>query len=246
MLKSLRLALILGASLIAAAPADAETPTEASRAMNVSATYRPTSGQGRLAIFLSGDGGWNLGVVSMAQAVANEGYVVLGVDFPHYLRTRDASVAACIPLADDLAATARAAGATEPTLLIGYSSGASAVYGALVQSRPRAFAGGVSLGFAPDLMSKHQLCRGEGLTGHADAKVGYRYDPSPNIGAPWVALQGEIDQVVSPEATREFVGRVPDARAVMLPHVGHGFSVERNWMPQFRDAVRHIETRRDP
>lgn len=220
------------------------------RAMTIAATYRPAGPSRRTAIFLSGDGGWNLGVVSMAQAMAHEGYTVVGVDFPAYLRSRDSAGAGCIPLASDLIATARSLSSpanrqVAPTpLLIGYSSGATAVYGALAEASPGTFVGGVSLGFGPDLMTKRPLCEGAGLTGRADPRLGYIYEPRQQLSAPWIALQGEIDQVVSPVVTRDFTAHIRNARAVMLPRVGHGFSVERNWMPQFRAAVAELETAR--
>src|SRR5260370_20955099 len=47
--------------------------------------YIPTGTPQSVAIFLSGDGGWNLGVVNMAQALRARGAVVIGVDVTHYL-----------------------------------------------------------------------------------------------------------------------------------------------------------------
>ncbi len=46
------------------------------------------------------------------------------------------------------------------------------------------------------------------------------------------------------EATRTFVDGIANASLVMLPSVGHGFSVEKNWMPQFKDAFQHIVYRK--
>jgi type IV secretory pathway VirJ component len=43
---------------------------------------------GQTALFLSGDGGWNLGVVSMAKAMAARGVSVIGLDWPAYQRAR--------------------------------------------------------------------------------------------------------------------------------------------------------------
>jgi type IV secretory pathway VirJ component len=198
--------------------------------------YRARDGGRGAALFLSGDGAWNLGVVDMAKAMAAHGVTVIGLDWPAYLKVRDGK-SACLDLAKDLQDTAAAAGIKTPPLLIGYSSGATAVYGALAQARPGQFAGGVSLGFGPDLMTKQPFCEGAGLTYRADPKLGYVYAPRKDLGARWIALQGLQDQVISPAATRAFVARTPTAEAVMLPKVGHGFSVERNWMAPFLQAV---------
>jgi hypothetical protein len=49
-------------------------------------------------------------------------------------------------------------------VLVGYSSGATVVYAALVQSPPGTFAGALSLGFCPDQdFSGAALCPGAGL-----------------------------------------------------------------------------------
>jgi type IV secretory pathway VirJ component len=203
------------------------------------AVYPATGGRGQTALFLSGDGGWNLGVVAMAQAMAARGVRVVGLDWPAYLRARDGR-SPCLNLADDLIATAQAHGAKGPPLLIGYSSGATAVYGALAQARRGAFAGGVSLGFGPDLMTKAPLCAGAGLQNRADKKLGFVYAARADLGVRWIALQGAQDQVVSPAETRAFTAQIPTAETVMLPKVGHGFSVELNWMPQFLEATAKI------
>lgn len=128
-------------------------------------------------------------------------------------------------MADDLIARAKAHSAKGPPLFVGYSSSVTAVYGALAQAKGGAFAGGVSLGFGPDLMTKAPLCAGFGLQGRAD------------LSARWIALQGAQDQVVSTAASRAFNAQIAMAETIMLAKVGHGFSVERNWMPQFLDAT---------
>ncbi|HXO16108.1 MAG TPA: AcvB/VirJ family lysyl-phosphatidylglycerol hydrolase, partial [Steroidobacteraceae bacterium] len=55
--------------------------------------------------------------------------------------------------------------------------------------------------------------------------------------------QGQKDQVCSPRALDEFAAQVAEAQVVKLPLVGHGFALERNWMPQFRDAYARLTAR---
>ena len=43
-----------------------------------------------------------------------------------------------------------------------------------------------------------------------------------------------------PDPRRRFVARVPGAQVMMLPKVGHGYSVERNWLPQLLEAFHRI------
>jgi type IV secretory pathway VirJ component len=62
---------------------------------------------------------------------------------------------------------------------------------------------------------------------------------------PWFVLQGEIDQVCDPAATRAYVARVPGGRLKSLPDVGHGFSVPRRWDSAFVDAWRALAAPRE-
>jgi type IV secretory pathway VirJ component len=119
--------------------------------------YRPAGTPKDVVLFLSGDGGWNLGVVGMAQQLVEQGAVVLGIDFPAYLKALEASGDSCAYPAADLERLGHYVEArlgfpkfVRP-ILVGYSSGATAVYATLVQSPSGTFAGGVALGFCPDL-----------------------------------------------------------------------------------------------
>lgn len=57
-----------------------------------------------------------------------------------------------------------------------------------------------------------------------------------------MALQGTIDQVCDPKGTESFVAATPHGEIVVLPKVGHGYSVPKNWMPQFREVFRRLTT----
>jgi type IV secretory pathway VirJ component len=115
------------------------------------------------------------------------------------------------------------------------------VYAALVQSPPGTFAGALSLGFCADQdFAGAQLCPGAGLRYRENTQHELVFDPSATLRQPWVALQGQKDQVCNPHAADEFAARVAGGEVVRLPLVGHGFSVERNWMPQFRAAYARL------
>lgn len=234
-------ALLLGAG--GGAPARAgETTLEFGRfgAVHVyAASERPR----HVVLFASGDGGWNLGVVDMARALADQDALVAGVDVPAYLKRLGREDEACGYPAGDFEALGQwlekryQYPAYTAPVLVGYSSGATLVYAALAQAPPPTFRGAISLGFCPDLPLKKPFCRGEGLKSvpRADGK-GFDFLPDPDLGVPWIAFQGEIDQVCDPAEVARFAGQTGHARVVMLPHVGHGFAVQRNWLPQFRQA----------
>lgn len=208
------------------------------------ATYRPAGPIRGVALFLSGDGGWNQGVVGMARALARNGVAVAGISTPTLLKAADASADTCVNPNFALAALAQdfehrlAMPRYLKPVLVGYSSGATVAYAALAQGPAGAWRGAVSLGFGPDLPGAKAWCAGSGLKAVRITRPerGWLFRPTP-LPAPWVALQGAQDQVVSPASARAFVAQLPGARLVELPAVGHGFSVAANWMPQFLAAV---------
>lgn len=124
-----------------------------------------------------------------------------------------------------------------PPALVGYSSGPTLVYAVLVQAPTGTFQGGISLGFCPDLQLPKPLCRDSGLTWKIlPHGKGYRFLPAPRLETPWIAFQGMDDQVCDAAVTEGYVKQVSSTQLVLLPKVGHGFSVQRNWMPQFKRA----------
>jgi type IV secretory pathway VirJ component len=215
--------------------------------------YRGSAPAHEMVLFLSGDGGWNLGVISMAQRLTEQGAVVAGIDIRHYLAQLEQSADACVSPADDLQQLSRflqakleLKPAMEPTLA-GYSSGATLVYAALVQAPDGVFKGALSLGFCPDLDLRKPLCRGSGIeaTPREDSKGrlrGVDFLAAKHLSGRWIALQGELDQVCPAPATQKFIATVAGGHIVMLPKVGHGYGVERNWLPQYRAAFSQITT----
>jgi type IV secretory pathway VirJ component len=220
--------------------------------------YRQSTLPSHVVIFVSGDGGWNKGVVDMARTLSYLDAAVAGVDIIHYLKTAQSSGGQCLYPAGDFEELSKfiqkRMGLPRYTapVLVGYSSGATLVYGALAQAPPTTFLGVISMGFCPDIETTKPFCRGNGLESNKMARgKGFDFLPAQHLKSPWIAFQGTIDQVCSVNATQAFVKKVPNGEIVLLPKVGHGFSVERNWMPQFREAfarlvrVKKTEERKD-
>jgi type IV secretory pathway VirJ component len=198
-------------------------------------------------LFVSGDGGWNLGVVDMARELSSLDSLVVGVDITHYLRELAKSKEKCsYPAADfELLSKSVQKKLDFPRyvtpVLVGYSSGATLVYATLVQAPSNTFRGAISLGFCPDLPLTKPLCGGSGLEWKPGPKSkGYSFLPAATLEVPWIALQGTIDQVCDPTATENYVKRVKEGEIVILPKVGHGFSVPKNWLPQFKEAFSRL------
>ncbi len=195
----LAIAMNVGAHGGTAGPTETLTVPTFGRVM----VYAPARAPDQVVLFISGDGGWNLGVVSMAE------------------RLRDLGA-----------------------LVVGYSSGATLAYAALVSAPPGTFAGAISLGFCSDLEIHTSVCQMRGLKTSKAKRVGFDLAPFPGLTVPWMVLQGEADQACSPSATRAFVGASGASRLFSLPKVGHGFGVPRNWDPQFVEAYKAVASAR--
>lgn len=237
----------LAASLVAFAGVQAaQLPeTMAVPGLGTIAIYRGASPPKQVVLFLSGDGGWNSGVVSMAQRLRDAGALVAGIDVRTFMKTLNAASTCAYPAAA-LEQLSRAVQlryklpAYKRPILVGYSSGATLAYGAIVAAPPETFAGAVSLGFCPDIALTQPPCRMRGLTAVKRSKGGYDLGTYPESTVPWMVLQGDIDRVCDPEGTRAFVAATGTARLFWLPQVGHGFGVPAHWAPQFLEAYRAV------
>ncbi len=199
-------------------------------------------------LFVSGDGGWNLGVVDMARELATLNALVVGIDILHYQAQLEHSSEKCVYPAADFEMLSKYMQKkynfpkyVQP-VLVGYSSGATLIYAILAQSPPNTFKGGISMGFCPDLELTKPMCRGAGLTFKPNPnhkEIGVIFEPA-QLSAPWIAFQGVADKVCSPPDTENYVKKVGNGQVVLLPKVGHGFAVQRNWMPQFRESYKTI------
>lgn len=209
--------------------------------------YHQTPRPSHVVLFISGDGGWNLGVVDMARELAGQDALVAGVDIRHYMKASTDNPDKCWDPGTDFAELGRAVekrfGYTSqvPPVIVGYSSGATLVYAAMVQAPPHTFHGGLSLGFCPDLIVNHPICKGHGLAWTHDPQgKGVDFSPTTTLEDRWLAFQGDIDQICTPEDTRTYLKKVPNGELVWLHKVGHGFSVPKNWMPEFKDGFAKV------
>ena len=218
-----------------------EEPTAQFGSFGKIALYQPSLNPASVVLFVSGDGGWNLGVVDMARKLAALGALVVGIDITYYLKQLESAADQCVYPAADFELLSKFVqkklGFPQyiTPLLIGYSSGATLVYAAIVQAPSNTFLGAISLGFCPDIALSKPFCRGSGLRWtKGPGGKGASFLPAAHLAVPWVTFQGTIDQVCDAEKTRDYVTQVNNGKIVLLPKVGHGFSVPKNWMPQFK------------
>ncbi len=129
---------------------------------------------------------------------------------------------------------------------MGYSSGATLVYAILAQARPNTFAGGISLGFCPDVELPKFFCELNGLKIQpVDKGKSYNLDPDSRLGNRWIVLQGKLDKICDFQNTLNFVNQSSDAELVPLEKVGHGFSRWTDFMPQWDAAFSSIANDKD-
>ncbi len=215
--------------------------------------YRPKSKVQAVVLFLSGDGGWQLGVVTMARALANDGTVVAAIDVRRYVQPFGASKERCRSLAADFGNLSHSVQKQlhleqyRLPILAGYSSGATLAYAPLVQAPARTFAGAMSPGFCPDQDMGHAVpCSGAGLAYSRTATGTLRFEPTSHLADPWIVWHGQEDQVCSPLTVETFAQATPRAELVRLPWMRHGFGVERDRMPQFSSAYGRLALRAQP
>ena len=128
-------------------------------------------------------------------------------------------------------------------MLVGYSYGATLIYGILTQAPANTFKGGIALGFCPDIELKKPLCKGNGLTQHVlKPGVSFWLERTELLTAPFIVLNGFKDQTCPYAATAKFLQGMPMVELVALPKVGHGFSIADNWLPAFNKAYSKILT----
>jgi type IV secretory pathway VirJ component len=204
--------------------------------------YVPKRPVTHVVLFLSGDGGWNLGVIDMARRIQPKA-IVIGVSYVA-LRKASGTGPRCWMPAGDLEEIAHAAEKTlklpdyYPPILVGYSSGATLVYGALATAPPQTFSGGLSLGFCPDLPSNRPVCDAEGFKPTFDATKNTAWLPKvKGLPREFYALNGEQDQVCLPPQMHEFLDGVKGVHFVEIPGTGHGFSRPIRWGEPFDQAI---------
>ncbi len=211
------------------------------------AIYRKTPHPPHVVLLVSGDGGWEKSVIVISKELRNMDTLVVGINIKNYFPYLRTAHGKCTFPAADLEELSKYVQKTldypeyVPPILIGYSSGATIVYAALAQAPPNTFAGAISLGFCPDLQLRKPFCKGESLQYIFKPHTkGMYLLPDTTLESPWIALQGTVDQVCDPNSTEDYAKQIPKSKVLLLPRVGHGFAVEKNWMAQFKEAYLQI------
>lgn len=213
--------------------------------------YKPATAPKEIVLFVSGDAGWKYGVIDMAKQLAKKGALVAGIDILHYIKALQKDTDPCYYVSADfeslnqfLQKKFEFENYITP-ILSGYSSGATLIYGIIAQAPNDSYKGALAVGFCPDIEISKPLCEGSGL--FADSiKNGYLLRPRKNMTAIFIALTGKLDNVCNLKSTEEFMGKLENGKLYYLPKVGHGFSNQKNWMPQFLQGYDTISQSVEP
>jgi len=209
--------------------------------------YNLTTTPQNVIIMISGDGGWKFGVVGFSETFSEMNTLVIGVDILRYFKDLRLRTDDCYNVAADFVQLATEVEKKynfpdyKPPVIMGYSSGATLVYGILAQARPGTFIGGISIGFCPDIELPKMLCEINGLTVKTDIP-GKRYilQPDDKLGNPWIVLNGQLDRICNYPDVVDFMAKTKGAELITLPKVGHGFAKWNDFMPQWKDAFNRL------
>lgn len=209
--------------------------------------YHPVKTPTSVVLFVSGDGGWKNGVINMAKDLANQGALVLGIDAKTYKNGLSRLKTDCYYPAADFERISLMVqkkykfGTYAKPILVGYSYGATLIYGILAQAPANTFKGAIALGFCPDIELKKPLCKGSGLTQRVlKPGVSFWLERNEQLSAPFIVLNGFKDETCPFAATAAFLKGMPNTELINLPKVGHGFSIADNWLPEFNKAYQKI------
>lgn len=142
--------------------------------------YQPKGPPKGAVIFLSGDGGWNPGVMNMARRIAGQGAVVAGVSTPAFLKSLEGDSSKCInpnfalrALAQDIQHRAGMRSYVHP-ILGGYSSGATVAFATLAPISREHLARGRFNGIWSGSGGSEALVRSARIYRHTDQQAGTR------------------------------------------------------------------------
>ena len=214
--------------------------------------YKNSATPENVIIMISGDGGWKSGVTGFAETFSAMNNLVIGVDILRYFKDVRQRTGDCYSVAADFISLGAEIEKRynfpeyKPAIIMGYSSGATLVYGILAQARPGSFVGGISLGFCPDIELPKMLCQTNGLSEKVDVTgKSYFLQPDAKLGNQWIVLQGKLDEVCNYSDVADFVNKTTDAELITLPLVGHGFSKYSDFMPQWKEAFSRLVAKFD-
>jgi len=206
------------------------------------AIYRPGGEVQRVVLFLSGEQGWNEQLSRSAQLLASQGALVAGIDSRALFANLERDGAECVYPDGDLENLSHFLQAYyrlpsyQPSVLVGYGSGAALSYAMIAQAPAETFAGAISIDFCPELRLHKRLCETNSLHTVPVGK-GRNLLVRDKLEAPWVVLQSPSHAACRPAVTQRFVNEAPGSELVPVsqdPKSG-------NWEAALLTAVQRLD-----
>jgi type IV secretory pathway VirJ component len=209
--------------------------------------YKPASSAKAVVLFNSGSSGWDKSLSGMAKNLVADGAIVVGIDTRQYLKKLKKQGVKCYYPAGDfeelsmmLQKQYKLNQYLKP-ILVGYSTGATLVYGTLAQAPANTFKGAIALAFSPKIESNKPLCRGSGLKIHAlTPGRSYYLEASEKLTAPFIILQDAKDQEFSLSETRQYMKAVNTGQLVELPELANSIPLSSGWLQELLAAYNKI------
>jgi len=191
--------------------------------------FRPAGEPSQVVILLSGSQGVGAQEAEVGNALAGLGALVLAVDVPRYVETVAKSKAECLYPGAELRELSQNGQAKNnlasyhTPILVGAGTGGSLAFVSLAQAPSGNFAGAISLGFCPLVVTEKELCHSNGI--RWDQKwtgPGVRLLPDRRLDAPWIVFDtpappAGCPAVAKPADVPDIVPAMPTASRVHLP-----------------------------
>ncbi|HEX3915033.1 MAG TPA: AcvB/VirJ family lysyl-phosphatidylglycerol hydrolase [Steroidobacteraceae bacterium] len=190
------------------------------------AVYPPPAQPTSFVLLLSGNEGMNARADRLARQLAQQGAMVVGIDWPEFKTVLEADGGDCEFPDGDLENLSHFVQAYFhdssylAPLLVGIDAGGSVAYAVLAQAPGGTFAGALSLGFCPHLQMEKPLCKGSGLElTHGGRGSGIELEPIKSLSDPWVVLQPAQGTACPAATAGGFVAQVRGGAVATLPQV---------------------------
>ena len=206
--------------------------------------YRNAEEPGRAVLLLS-EGVWDERMDQAARAMADMDALVVGIDTTRLLAPLRERSEGCFYQAWEFEGLSKIVQKTlnfkgyHLPVLAGFGEGAAVAYATLAQAPKDTFSGAVTFSFTPRLAIGKPFCAANGY--HFDnatgAAPGVIMLPAEKPFGQLVMLQGESDDIFTPDEARDFASQVSGARAVALPGQGRSFDEPAQWRAAFLEAL---------
>jgi len=186
--------------------------------------FHPAGEPSQVVILLSGSQGVGAQEAEVGNALAGLGALVLAVDVPRYVETVAKSKAECLYPGAELRELSQSGQARNNVtsyhtpILVGVGTGGSFAFASLAQAPSGNFAGAISLGFCPLVVTEKELCHSNGIRWDRQwTGPGVRLLPDRRLDAPWIVFDTAAPPAGCPPIAKP--ADIPDIIPDIVPDI---------------------------